>query len=125
MSHVFNGKGDAAAIRSHHRLGVPGGAGTVDVLTSRSTDGGLTWSNPVITATGANDKTWVVCDDTSTSPHYGNCYTEYDITSSGDSIRMRTSTEVFSATFTRAACARIASGQEPRARWGLSRWGSR
>jgi hypothetical protein len=93
VSHVFNGKGDAAAIRSHHRLGVPGGAGTVDVLTSRSTDGGLTWSNPVITATGANDKTWVVCDDTSTSPHYGNCYTEYDITSSGDSIRMRTSTD--------------------------------
>jgi len=33
--------------------------------------------------------------------------------------------EVFSATFTRAACARIASGQGPRVRWGLSRWGSR
>jgi hypothetical protein len=65
---------------------------TVDVLTSRSTDGGLTWSNPVTVATGANDKDWVVCDDTATSPHYGNCYTEYDITSAGDSIRMRTST---------------------------------
>lgn len=65
---------------------------TVDVLTSRSTDGGLTWSNPVITATGSNDKNWIVCDGTASSPHYGNCYTEYDITSSGDSIRMRTST---------------------------------
>jgi hypothetical protein len=49
-------------------------------------------SNPVIAATGSNDKNWTVCDDTSTSPHYGNCYTEYDITSAGDSIRMRTST---------------------------------
>jgi hypothetical protein len=66
-------------------LGISGS--TVDVLTSRSTDGGLTWSNPVTTATGANDKGWIVCDDTVTSPHYGNCYTEYDITSAGDSIR--------------------------------------
>jgi hypothetical protein len=72
-------------------LGLSGSA--VDVLTSRSTDGGLTWSNPVITATGSNDKNWIVCDDTSSSPHFGNCYTEYDITSAGDSIRMRTSTD--------------------------------
>src|SRR5216683_516859 len=56
-------------------------------------DGGLTWSNPVTTATGSNDKGWIVCDDAPASPHYGNCYTEYDITSSGDSIRMRTSTD--------------------------------
>jgi hypothetical protein len=72
-------------------LGINGS--TVDVLTSRSTDGGLTWGNPVTTATGANDKNWIVCDDTSSSPHYGNCYTEYDVTSAGDSIRMRTSTD--------------------------------
>ncbi len=72
-------------------LGKSGSA--VDVLTSQSTDGGLTWSNPVTTATGSNDKNWIVCDDTATSPHYGNCYTEYDITSSSDSIRMRTSAD--------------------------------
>lgn len=71
-------------------LGVSGSA--VEVLVSRSTDGGLTWGNPVIVATGSNDKNWTVCDDTSTSPHFGNCYTEYDVTSGGDSIRMRTST---------------------------------
>ncbi|ATO84344.1 hypothetical protein ACWT_4929 [Actinoplanes sp. SE50] len=63
------------------------------MLTSRSTDGGLTWSNPVITATGSLDKNWIVCDNTAASPHYGNCYTEYDVTSSGDSIRMKTSTD--------------------------------
>jgi hypothetical protein len=71
-------------------LGISGS--TVNVLTSRSTDGGLTWSNPVTTATGANDKNWIVCDNTTTSAFFGNCYTEYDITSSGDSIRMKTST---------------------------------
>jgi hypothetical protein len=71
-------------------LGISGSE--VDVVTSRSTDGGLTWTNPVVTATGANDKNWIACDDTATSPHYGNCYTEYDITSGGDSLRMRTST---------------------------------
>jgi hypothetical protein len=76
-------------------LGIRGSA--VDVLISRSTDGGLTWNNPVTVATGSNHKNWTVCDDTSTSPHFGNCYTEYDITSAGDSIRMRTSTNGGSA----------------------------
>jgi hypothetical protein len=71
-------------------LGISGSS--VVVLTSRSTDGGLTWGNPVTTATGSNDKNWIVCDNTATSPFYGHCYTEYDISSSGDSIRMRTST---------------------------------
>jgi hypothetical protein len=71
-------------------IGISGSS--VVVLTSRSTDGGLTWGNPVTTATGSNDKNWIVCDNTASSPHYGNCYTEYDVTSSGDSIRMRTST---------------------------------
>src|SRR5690349_20026857 len=37
---------------------------TVDVVVSRSTDGGLTWGNPVIVATGSNDKNWTVCDNT-------------------------------------------------------------
>jgi hypothetical protein len=66
------------------------------VLVSRSTDGGLTWGNPVHSAgfDGADyDKNWIVCDNTSTSPHYGNCYTEVDITSSGNSEVMSTSTD--------------------------------
>jgi BNR repeat protein len=66
---------------------------TVDVVTSRSTDGGDTWSNPVTTATGSLDKNWIACDNTATSPYYGHCYTEYDVTSAGDSIRMQTSTD--------------------------------
>ncbi len=71
-------------------LGISGKS--VVVLTSRSTNGGLTWSNPVTTATGSNDKNWIVCDNTATSPFYGHCYTEYDATSSGNAVRMKTST---------------------------------
>jgi len=49
-----------------------------DVAVSRSTDG-LTWGNPIIIdKTHLDDKNWTVCDNTSTSPFYGNCYTEWD-----------------------------------------------
>jgi hypothetical protein len=52
------------------------------VLASRSTNGGLTWNNPVKIATATNgqnfDKPWIVCDDTSTSPFYGSCYAQWD-----------------------------------------------
>jgi len=66
---------------------------SVDVLTSRSVDGGRTWSGPVTTATGQLDKNWIVCDNTATSAFFGNCYTEYDITNSGDALRMKTSSD--------------------------------
>jgi len=50
------------------------------VLVSQSTNGGATWANPVVVhaASGSEnlDKEWIVCDDTSSSPHYGNCYVE-------------------------------------------------
>jgi hypothetical protein len=49
-----------------------------DVAVSRSTNG-LTWGNPInIDKTHLDDKNWTVCDNTSTSPYYGNCYTEWD-----------------------------------------------
>ena len=74
----------------------PGGnTSQVDVLVSRSTNGGLTWSSPVaVNATGHfNDKNWTACDDTPTSPFFGNCYTEFDNASDGDRIQMSTSTD--------------------------------
>jgi len=68
--------------------------GVPAVFTSRSTDGGLTWSNPVTTATGSSlDKNWIVCDNTSTSAFYGHCYTEYDNNGDGDRIKMTTSSD--------------------------------
>jgi hypothetical protein len=52
------------------------------VLTSRSTNGGFTWGNPVNTAVAGRrqdlDKNWIVCDNTPTSPFYGSCYTQFD-----------------------------------------------
>src|SRR3954454_10319009 len=62
------------------------------VVTSRSTDGGLTWGNPVPTATGGDlDKNWIVCDNTVTSPFYGHCYTEWDNHGAGNLLQMSTS----------------------------------
>ena len=67
--------------------------GTNQVVTSRSTNGGLTWSNPVATSTTGNpDKNWIACDNTTSSPFYGNCYTEWDNTADGNRIKMQTST---------------------------------
>ncbi len=64
------------------------------VVVNRSTDGGLTWTNPVtITTISGVDKNWTVCDNTSTSPFYGNCYTEWDNNGNGNLIKMSTSTD--------------------------------
>ena len=66
--------------------------GTNQVVTSRSTNGGATWSNPVATSTTGNpDKNWIVCDNTTSSPFYGNCYTEWDNTADGNRIKLQTS----------------------------------
>jgi hypothetical protein len=66
----------------------------VGILASRSTDGGLTWSDPVTIATGADlDKNWTVCDDTPSSPFYGHCYTQWDDHGDLNRIKMSTSTD--------------------------------
>ena len=54
-------------------------------------------NNPTVTAaiTGNQsfDKNWIVCDDTSTSPFYGNCYTEWDDNGNGNLLKMSTSSD--------------------------------
>jgi hypothetical protein len=66
--------------------------GTNQVVTSRSSNGGASWFNPVATSTTGNpDKNWIVCDNTATSPFYGNCYTEWDNTADGNRIKLQTS----------------------------------
>jgi hypothetical protein len=71
---------------------------TPAVAISRSTDGGFTWQNPVSVAPTApsSDKNWVACDSWATSPHYGNCYVEWDDPASpspGDEILMSASSD--------------------------------
>jgi len=68
------------------------------VFVNRSTDGGLTWGNPVSIAQPQDghinlDKNWSVCDNTPSSPHYGNCYTEFDNFAKDDLEMMSTSTD--------------------------------
>src|SRR5207248_11294315 len=72
-----------------------GNTGEVDVLVSRSTDGGLTWGAPVVVnASGHfNDKNWTTCDTTPSSPFYGNCYTEFDNAANNNIVLMSTSTD--------------------------------
>jgi hypothetical protein len=75
-------------------LSEAGGVHGTAVVTSRSTDGGMTWTSPVTTASGGDlDKNWIVCDSTASSPHYGNCYTQWDDHGAGNLLQMSTSTD--------------------------------
>jgi hypothetical protein len=67
-------------------------AGTgVDVSSSPN---GLSWAHPVVVARpGFLDKTWISCDDSSSSPFFGHCYAEWDIAGSSDAVEMSTSTD--------------------------------
>ena len=66
----------------------------IGVAVSRSTDGGLTWTNPVmVTSQSGTDKNWIVCDNTAGSPFYGHCYVQWDNHSQGNVIYMSTSTD--------------------------------
>lgn len=56
-----------------------GGLGNA-ITVNRSTNDGTAWSAPVfITETAGLDKTWLACDNTGTSPFYGNCYAHWTV----------------------------------------------
>ncbi|HZQ66882.1 MAG TPA: sialidase family protein [Terriglobales bacterium] len=64
------------------------------VLVSTSHDG-LTWNNPITAnrTAGFADKEWIVCDNTASSPFFGNCYIEFDDADLGDQEEMLTSSD--------------------------------
>jgi hypothetical protein len=73
---------------------LPISATNIQVAVSRSSDAGASWGNPVIVAQGADlDKDWITCDDTPTSPHYGNCYAEWDDNGSSNLTYISTSSD--------------------------------
>ncbi len=77
-------------------LGIKSPSGPVDVLVSRSTNAsGTAWGSPIVVNNDGhfNDKNWTVCDNTSTSPFFGHCYTEFDDNTLGDLIQMSTSSD--------------------------------
>ena len=67
-----------------------------DITVSRSADG-LTWGSPVTVKAATSfqsfDSTWIACDGWSASPHYGNCYVEWDDNGSGNILHLSTSTD--------------------------------
>ena len=68
--------------------------GRTQVVVSRSSDGAMSWGNPVpVSQTPDPDKNWITCDNTASSPFYGRCYVEWDDFSQGDRIWMSTSAD--------------------------------
>src|SRR5215471_808643 len=67
---------------------------TPAVVVNRSSDG-LNWGNPISVdpMSVSSDKNWIACDSWPNSPHYGNCYTEWDDTANSDRILMSTSSD--------------------------------
>ena len=67
---------------------------TPAVVVSRSTDG-FTWQNPISvdSAAQSSDKNWIACDNWTSSPHFGNCYMEWDDPINNDEIVMSTSSD--------------------------------
>ena len=67
------------------------------VFASRSTDGAQSFSEPVIVRASNGrhyfDKTWIVCDNTLTSPFYGHCYAQWDDWGHDNLLWMSTSTD--------------------------------
>jgi hypothetical protein len=63
------------------------------VAVSRSSDA-IHWDNPIYVETSIDaDKNWIGCDNTPSSPFYGNCYVEFDSPDFGDLLYMSTSTD--------------------------------
>jgi hypothetical protein len=68
------------------------------VFFNRSTDDGRTWGLPInmpppVSNSVDLDKNWTVCDNHTSSPFYGHCYTELDNFGDGDLELMSTSTD--------------------------------
>ena len=65
-----------------------------DTVAVNSSSDGVHWNNPVYVIQNQDaDKNWIACDSTPSSPHYGNCYVEWDNPDVGDLLYMSTSTD--------------------------------
>jgi len=91
---AFDAKHGVWIISTLPLVGLNSGTGKIgDVAVSRSTDG-LHWGNPIlIDKTHIDDKNWTACDNTPTSPFYGNCYTEWDQAFGSGDVLMSTSSD--------------------------------
>src|SRR6266508_2842207 len=85
--------------------------GSSDIGFATSQNGGVSWTPGFLPSTTVNstppgpyarisdpavayyDKTWIVCDNTPTSLHYGNCYATWDDANAGDRLLNSTSSD--------------------------------
>ena len=74
-----------------------GGPSGVGIVVNRSSDGGVTWSAPVLSAQATGnqdfDKNWIVCDNHAGSPHRGTCYQTWDDFGNGNRLLQNRSTD--------------------------------
>ena len=67
-----------------------------DIIAVSSSSDGTHWNGPIqVSHTADADKDWMVCDNSTSSPNYGNCYLEWDdpSQSADDLIWMSVSTD--------------------------------
>jgi hypothetical protein len=68
--------------------------GNLDTVAVSRSSNGISWGNPIYVESNMDaDKNWITCDNSPTSPHYGNCYVEWDNPDVGDLLYMSTSTD--------------------------------
>jgi hypothetical protein len=89
---AFDARDNVWLVSSLALLNTASGPLGAAALVSRSTDGGLTWGNPVTVASAAAgsdlDKNWSVCDNSPSSSFYGSCYTQYDDFGHGNQVHV-------------------------------------
>jgi hypothetical protein len=89
---AYDARHNVWLISSLALVDTPSGPSGRAVVTSRSTDGGLTFGKPVNTAVAGPgedfDKNWITCDNTPTSPFYGSCYTQFDDFGNFNALKM-------------------------------------
>ena len=84
-------------------------------IVSRSTDA-LHWDDPIAIAPSNGDfmdKPWIVCDDTKTSPYYGNCYAEYIDVNLGEVLFFSTSSDGGKTWSTPVETSAVGNGGQP------------
>lgn len=86
---TWDNRGDAYLVALPFPPG--GGIATIGIAVYKSTDGGITWGNPVLIHSSSNDdKQWAAGDTSPQSPHYGNVYAAWD---DGDTLRFARTTD--------------------------------
>lgn len=68
--------------------------GTFNTVTVSRSSNGVTWDNPIYVIQNRDaDKNWIACDNSPSSPHYGNCYVEWDDPDVNGRLYMSTSND--------------------------------